>query len=899
MSEEFKVQPETIESNLTEIPLDESNITSTGGGSVLSGGDFVSSNFVKGSSGWQLDSNGNLEANDGNFRGDITGASGTFSGTLTGGSLNIPDTTTANSFHVDSTGNSWWGAAAIGDATAKVLNTGAGTFTNVAITGGTVGGSTVANVGFVSSATADAVPASLAVSSTGVAVGADGTVTAYVILTWTALSTDTFDHYQVRYKKDTYTYYTYLDSKTNTITIEGLVPNVSYNFGIASVNKFGTSSAFSSDISQTTATNSTAPATVTAGSATAGIQYVILEWTHNTDTDLASYNIYRNTTNDSGSAALIGNCRTNYFVDGGRTGGQIYYYWVKAVNTSGVISTSFSTVKSATPRDVGDADIASTAAIAASKILIDGTVYLSNWRKGTDITKIDGGQISANTITTTQLNFTPVQTGNVIASINASAEGITIDADNLTISAATTFSAGYDPTDKVADVGGTYDSAASGARVRIFPDANTGIQVIDDGAADVFKCLVGGTNVGDVSIGNYGASTGMYYDKSAGTFDFKGSMTAGSININSGAAEILSTGAATFKSIQVGGSTRQYTLTDSGIFSFGDGSDGDVTTSGDLTLTSDMYYQNLTIATGHTVYPNGYRIFVQNTLTLEGTGKIDGDGTAGNTVARWNSAGGPTNLSADSVSMADGYLKGCASTGAGGISSGTPTAGGNGTATTNSIGTSGNNGGAGGTNGESDPQGTPGDGGIGGTATVSNVKLIANWHLATLLDVSLTGSTVKFDNSGSAAGGGGGCRGYVTPYIEYAGGGSGGCSGRIVAIYAKKIIIGASASITANGGNGGNGCDGYYMTCTLGQTCRGGGGGGGGAGGNGGIIILIYNTLTNSGTGNIIVDGGMGGTGGVGGVCTNGGGSCLADGSNGVDGDDGDDGTIYYFNLAL
>ena len=41
-----------------------------------------SSNYSSGSAGWKIDSDGTLEANTGNFRGDITGASGTFSGAL-------------------------------------------------------------------------------------------------------------------------------------------------------------------------------------------------------------------------------------------------------------------------------------------------------------------------------------------------------------------------------------------------------------------------------------------------------------------------------------------------------------------------------------------------------------------------------------------------------------------------------------------------------------------------------------------------------------------------------------------------------------------------------------------------------------------------------------------------
>lgn len=139
---------------------------------------------------------------------------------------------------------------------------------------------------------------------------------------------------------------------------------------------------------------------------------------------------------------------------------------------------------------------------------------------------INGNLLVDGTVTVAALSFTPATSSNVIATINASTEGITIDADNISISGSTTFSSGYDPTSKVDEVAGTYASAASGARVLIFPDANTGIQVIDNGGADVFKALVGGTDVGDVIIGNYSGSQGVKYDKSAGTFDVKAILTA-------------------------------------------------------------------------------------------------------------------------------------------------------------------------------------------------------------------------------------------------------------------------------------------------------------------------------------------------------------------------------------
>jgi hypothetical protein len=378
-------------------------------------------------------------------------------------------------------------------------------------------------VTYVATTTADGVPTGLALSSSGIGTSSSGAQLAYVVLTWDAIATSTFDHYLVEYKRSSFTYYTPLTANTNNITIEGLLPGTSYDFKLASVNKYGTTSAFCAALTITTPIDAVNPDTVASVTATGGIQYVILEWTHNTDYDLASYNIYRNTTNNSAGASYIGNCKTDYFIDGGLTGGTLYYYWIKAVDTSGNLSSAFSTVATTTPRNVIDDDISSVAAIAASKVLIDGTVYLSNWRHASDITKIDGGSIYANSITTTKLNFTPVQSTDVIAKINASAEGIEIDADNFTVSGSTIFTA---------KVGGTYDSASSGARVRIFPTSDTGIQILDDSGNNVFKAEVGGINVGDITIGNWAGDQGIKYDKSAGTTTFKGAIYASSGSIS-------------------------------------------------------------------------------------------------------------------------------------------------------------------------------------------------------------------------------------------------------------------------------------------------------------------------------------------------------------------------------
>lgn len=409
-------------------------------------------------------------------------------------------------------------------------------------------------------------------------------------------------------------------------------------------------------------------------------------------------------------------------------------------------------------------------------------------------------------------------------------------------------------------------------------------------------------------------------------------------------AYILKDGTAKFQNISVGGTSIQYQINDEGIFSFGDGSDGaavfngvDAVTGAGLvgstyTLTRDVYYTSATISTGVTVKPAGYRMFGTGTLTLNGTALIERNGNAGGAGGNGNNAtagsiGVPdtsspgTGGSAGSAgsALSDGYLKGSVAgqagvTGRTGSHNGESTCsrdnssreGSAGTNTSNSIGDDGSAGGDSGQGGEvSDIGGnfqcdfTGGDtGGAGGVATASNVKLIANWHLATLLDVSSTGATVKFNNSagsGSGAGGGGGSGTAFSAGGGGGGSGGSGSSGGIIAIYFRNIVVGASASITATGGAGGAGGTGGDGNGTS-LAAGGGGGGAGGAGGNGGQIILTYNTFTNSGT--VAASGGVGGAGGTGGAGYSGTGTGDA-GESGDAGNAGSVGTVRQFQLSL
>lgn len=109
---------------------------------------------------------------------------------------------------------------------------------------------------------------------------------------------------------------------------------------------------------------------------------------------------------------------------------------------------------------------------------------------------------------------------------------------------------------------------------------------------------------------------------------------------------------------------------------FGNGVDGTVVISTNQFLSRDMYYDNLTVNSGFTLFTNGFRVFVKNTLTNNGTvgmpagssqttsvlagtvlTRIDGTGgfSAGQSIDSANSSG---TLSAGNVKDYEALLTG-------------------------------------------------------------------------------------------------------------------------------------------------------------------------------------------------------------------------------------------------
>ena len=246
---------------------------------------------------------------------------------------------------------------------------------------------------------------------------------------------------------------------------------------------------------------------------------------------------------------------------------------------------------------------------------------------------------------------------------------------------------------------------------------------------------------------------------------------------------------------------------DSGYFSsaiiFGDGGDGDVTISGNTSLTRDMYYNTLIVNAGIILNANGYRIFVKDTLTNNGTIRYNGNN------------GGTASVGA---ALVDHCLGGSAIGGTSGTTG--ATSGGNGGSVASGLG---GNGGGG------------GDVSSGGTVTTPNVYGGGYRNVdSAIRPIDIHQGANPIAVQGGAGGGGG-------KYVSAAPGG-GGSGGGVLVICAGSINNG-SGTIEALGGNGGNG---------------GNPGSGGGGGGGGGCVILITHSLT---AGTISVTGGTGGTG--------------------------------------
>lgn len=286
---------------------------------------------------------------------------------------------------------------------------------------------------------------------------------------------------------------------------------------------------------------------------------------------------------------------------------------------------------------------------------------------------------------------------------------------------------------------------------------------------------------------------------------------------------------------------------------FGTGIDGDLAVTTSITLTKDMFYNNLTISGSGSINTAGFKIFVKGTLDLTGASAKAIQRAGGN---GGNASGGTAGTLGASITIGTSSSLGPSSVNAAVNGAAGSTGAGASTGNGSNVGF-----GNGGTGGSLSGAGGSGSGGSGGTGSVPGTASGAqSFAYYTSQIVARNSANIVCVNGGSA--GRGGASGGGNGTNQSGAGGGGGGAGGVIYIAANNVLSNGAAAgaISAIGGNGGNGGNGTASNC---------GGGGGGAGGGGGYVYLCYGTKSDAAATDLIdCSGGTGGNGG-----TSGGGS--------------------------
>lgn len=307
---------------------------------------------------------------------------------------------------------------------------------------------------------------------------------------------------------------------------------------------------------------------------------------------------------------------------------------------------------------------------------------------------------------------------------------------------------------------------------------------------------------------------------------------------------------------------------------YGDGVDGSHTMDGSTAVTGctllggnyfanrNVYFDDLTINNGVSFFPDGWRIFVAGTLTIDSGGEISRNGNAGGNGGNAGGSGGAAGSAGTALNSTGSVPLGGSTSGTNGRV-GQLNAGSNATSPpASSVGEGGDGGGG----GAGEACGSPGSN-AGGPATSGTTATLEPWRTLDIIPIPTFLTLIE-----GGTGGRGGSSGAGDGAVWGAGGGGGGSGGGLIGIWAR--FIDNEGSIRAAGGAGGNG--------GLTDATNHGGAGGGGGGGGGGFVFLVYDTLTGAGT--------ITAPGGAGGVCTNG-----TDGTDGTNGGDGTAGHVVKY----
>jgi hypothetical protein len=234
---------------------------------------------------------------------------------------------------------------------------------------------------------------------------------AALLVSWSAPAVDASHDaaavYQVQYRKTgASNWQSTLQSGASSVAITGLVQGQGYDFQVQAMNAGG-SSGWTATATQTTATSS-APSAPSAPSAAAGVSTAVVSWPLLAAADVQLYEVWQFVgasvaSTPPGGSTLAWSGTAAAAAISGLTSNQVYTFWVRAKNWSGNLGT-YSAYVQATPRYVGNADI------AAASIIVD---------------KLSAGTLSAAVILSGSIK--------TAATVDSTHAGILLDATSLRI----------------------------------------------------------------------------------------------------------------------------------------------------------------------------------------------------------------------------------------------------------------------------------------------------------------------------------------------------------------------------------------------------------------------------------------------------------------------------------
>jgi len=163
----------------------------------------------------------------------------------------------------------------------------------------------------------------------------DGTIVSEILATWSAPDDAFLYEYEVNFRvSGTTDWVVAVPARGPSTLLTPLVPGVGYDVRVRAVNAIGVRSAWVST-SATAINDVTAPGVPANLTALGAYRSIILAWANPSDTDLAVVEVYRNTTNNSGTAVKVWEGLASTFRDDGLENSATRHYWLKARDWTG------------------------------------------------------------------------------------------------------------------------------------------------------------------------------------------------------------------------------------------------------------------------------------------------------------------------------------------------------------------------------------------------------------------------------------------------------------------------------------------------------------------------------------------------------------------------------------